>query len=69
MKFNDFVKSALSNDIVCIVDDVYRGGIVEKPEAAFRWIDSDYSEREISRFTMVPRIDGVKGKMLAVLLK
>lgn len=69
MKFNDFVKSTLSNDIVCIMDDVYRGSIIEKPKAAFRWIDSDYSDREINRFTIVPRIDGVKGEMLAVSLK
>lgn len=69
MKFNDFVKSALSNDIVCIMDDVYRGDIIEKPDAAFRWIDSSYSEKEIDRFTIIPRIDGCKGEMLAVSLK
>ena len=69
MTFNEFVKSALSNDIVCIMDDVYRGKIIHAPEAAFRWIDSKYSENEIDRFTMIPRIDGVNGKMLAVCFK
>ena len=69
IKFNDFVKAALSNDIVCIMDDVYMGKIIDEPKAAFRWIGSVYAEREIDRFTLVPRTYGVKGKMLAVSLK
>ena len=69
MKFNDFVKAALSNDIICIVDDILHGEIAGKPDAAFRWIDSQYAEREIDRFTLIPRNDGVSGKMIAVTLR
>lgn len=70
MTFNDFVKSALSNDIVCVVDDILNGEIIRKPEAAFRLIDNDVlANREIDRFTIIPRIDGSKGKMLAVTIK
>jgi len=69
MTFNDFVKSALSNDIVCVVDDIIRGKIIREPEGAFRLINCEIADREIDRFTMIPRVDGVKGKMLAVTLK
>lgn len=71
MKFNEFAKAALSNDIICIMDDVAdnNGTITESPEAAYRWIDSRYADREIDRFTLVPRTDGIKGKMIAVSLK
>lgn len=69
MKFNDFVKTALSNDIVCIVDNIINGKIIKEPEAAFRLIDSDFADMEIDRFTMIPRTDGIKGKMLAVTIK
>ena len=71
MKFNDFVNSALSNDIVCIMDDVasHNGKIIEEPKAAYRWIDSCNADREINRFTLIPRTDGAKRGMIAVSFK
>ena len=71
MRFNDFVRASLSNDIICIMDDVAdnNGKIIEEPRAAYRWIDSCYSNREIDRFTMIPRTDKVNGKMIAVSFK
>lgn len=72
MRFNDFAKSALSNDIICIMDDIFTpaGKIIEEPRAAYRWIDEPhYSEKEIDRFTIVPRTDINNAKMLAVSLK
>ena len=70
MKFNDFVKTALSNDIICVVDNIINGTIIKEPEAAFRLIDNDVlANMEIDRFTMIPRTDGIKGKMLAVTIK
>ena len=71
MQFNDFVRASLSNDIICIMDDVAdnNGKMIEEPRAAYRWIDSCYSDREIDRFTMIPRIDKINGKMIAVSFK
>lgn len=69
MLFNDFVKTALSNDIICIVSEIIRGQIIGEPEAAFRLIDGKYANREIDRFTLIPRTDGIKGTMIAVTLK
>lgn len=71
MKFNDFVKTALSNDIICIMDNVIdnKGIIIDEPRAAYRWINSIYADREIDRLTMIPRTDGINGKMFAVSFK
>ena len=71
MSFNEFVVAALSNDIVCIMDDVYShdGKIIEEPRPAYKWIDDPvYANREIDRFTLVPRKDQ-SGRMIAVSLK
>ena len=74
MKFNDFVKTALSNDPVCITNDILAPkvtseNLVEKPECAYRWIDSKYAEREVVRFTLIPNkelgVNGTRG-VLAV---
>lgn len=67
--FNDFVMSALSNDIVCVVDNILNGNIISKPTAAYRMINSEYADKVIDRFTLIPRDDGVEGKMIAVTLK
>ena len=69
MKFNEFVKTALSNDIVCIVDNIINGNIIAAPEAAFRFIDGIYADKEIDRFTLGRRIDGVNGHMIYVKFK
>ena len=71
MRFNDFVRASLSNDIICIMDDVAdnNGKIIEEPRAAYRWIDSCYSNREIDRFTMIPRNDKINDKMKDVPFK
>ena len=71
MTFNDFAKTALSNEVICIVDDVtdVKMEIIEEPRAAYRWIDSCYADRDIDRFTMIPRPDNAKFHMLAVSFK
>jgi len=71
MKFDEFVSAALSNDIVCIMDDVYdpKGKVIEEPRAAFRWIGSSYADREIERFTLISRRNKrVNEKIIAVSL-
>lgn len=60
MKFNDFVTAAFSNDLVCIVEDVYeaclgRGKIICEPTSAWQLIGSEYAVRDINRFTIFPR--------------
>lgn len=69
MKFNDFVKSTLSNNIVCVVDDIINGKIIKEPEPAYKLIDGPDAEKEIDRFTIIPRTDNSKYKMLAVTFK
>ena len=77
MRVNDFVKSALSNELICIVKEPLmvhweKENIVEAPQAAFRMIDGKYAEREIDRFTTVPRsVCGERGagSVIAVSLR
>ena len=55
MTFNELVKTALSNDVICITDDILRGNVFIH-DAAFKWIDNaKYKDREVDRITLVPR--------------
>ena len=55
MTFNELVKTALSNDVVCVTDDILHGNVFVH-DAAFRWIDNaEYKDREIDRITLIPR--------------
>lgn len=41
MKFREFCELALSNDIICIVDDIVHGKPLRKSVAAFQFILDD----------------------------
>lgn len=55
MTFNDVAKAFLSNDIICIMDNIINGKvIVHNP--AYKWIDNpQYKDKEIERITIIPR--------------
>lgn len=54
MTFKQFTEMALSNDIICIVDDIV-SGTVQKQKAAFRYLTDNDKELNmlVDRFTPV----------------
>jgi hypothetical protein len=46
MKFREFCEVAASNDIICIVDDVFRGEPLKSSEPAFYFLLEDGDKRK-----------------------
>lgn len=63
MLFKEFCEKALSNDVICIVDDVVNRNLIREPVAAYRFLLDDDSptkpewanevlSKKVERFTI-----------------
>lgn len=59
MKFKEFCEKALSNDVICVTDDIIYGKPIHESVAAYRFLDDkkrpdwaeNLMEHEVKRFT------------------